>query len=370
MSVPVARRQLVARRGRTLAACCGVGAALLLILALNAIFAGVQQRITAFLDQTGAAVIVAQQGVTSIHMSESALPAGTDARVAAVEGVSSAQAILLISGTVERAGRRSVTYLIGADGAASLRPLTAGRMPNAGEIVLDRGSMDALGIGIGGRVTALGAPFRVSGEVSGTASIVSAVALLRRIDLVRAAQIPSDALSYVLVRAGPGTDADVLAGRIERAVPGVTATSRPRFAASERRVTGDMSTDLVRAMVLVGFVIGVCVAGLVAYTATLQQLRDFTVLRALGLDLRRSLLLLLQQIAAIVAGGLLLALISVEVLAAVVPRALPAVALDVRAGDVASAIAAAALVTIAAAALPLIRVVRVDPASAFRRSRP
>ena len=100
MSVPVARRQLVARRGRTLAASCGVGAALLLILALNAIFAGVQQRITAFLDQTSADVIVAQSGVTTIHMSQSSLPVGTEARVAAVDGVASARGILLISATV------------------------------------------------------------------------------------------------------------------------------------------------------------------------------------------------------------------------------------------------------------------------------
>lgn len=129
-----------------------------------------------------------------------------------------------------------------------------------------------------------------------------------------------------------------------------------------------MSTDLVRGMVLVGFIVGICVAGLVAYTATLQQLRDFTVLRALGLDLSRSVLLLLRQIVAIVLGGFLLALALVYALAAAVPRVMPAVALDVRAVDIGSALLAAILVALVAAVLPLIRVARVDPASAFRRS--
>ena len=125
MSVPVARRQLVARRGRTISACLGIGAALLLILALNAIFAGVQMRITSFLDQTGADVVVAQRGVTTIHMSQSALPPRAPARIARVPGVASAQGVLLISASVERNGQRSVTYLIGSDdpaGPASTAP--------------------------------------------------------------------------------------------------------------------------------------------------------------------------------------------------------------------------------------------------------
>ncbi len=368
MSVPLARRQLVARRGRSLAASGGVAAALLLVLALNAIFAGVQQRITAFLDQTQADVIVAQQGVTSIHMSQSALAPDTAERARAIPGVAMAHGILLISASVERGGTRAVTYLIGTDGQKTLLPLTAGRPPGSGEIVLDRASLQTLGVNLGSTVEALEAPLRVSGEISGTASIVSAVALLRRGDLARAARISADSLSYVLVRAQPGVEPATLARRIERALPGVTATTRARFAASERRVTGDMSTDLVSGMVLVGFIVGICVAGLVAYTATLQQLRDFTVLRALGLDLSRSLLLLLRQIVAIVLGGFLLALALVYILAAAVPRMMPAVTLDVRAADIGSALLAAILVALVAAALPLIRVARVDPASAFRRS--
>jgi uncharacterized protein (DUF697 family) len=38
---------------------------------------------------------------------------------------------------------------------------------------------------------------------------------------------------------------------------------------------GDIATDIVRGMILVGFVIGVAVAALVAYSATLAQLRDY-----------------------------------------------------------------------------------------------
>jgi putative ABC transport system permease protein len=128
-----------------------------------------------------------------------------------------------------------------------------------------------------------------------------------------------------------------------------------------------MTTDIVRAMILVGFVIGVAVAGLVAYSVTLSQLRDYAVLRALGLRARRALALATAQVAATVVAGLLLALAFVWVLAAILPSLSPTLILAIRTGDVAQALGVAAAVTLAAAAFPVLRVARIDPASVFRR---
>ena len=97
-------------------------------------------------------------------------------------------------------------------------------------------------------------------------------------------------------------------------MPGVTASTRAEFSRSGAAV-GDMSTDIVRSMIFVGFVIGVAVAGLVAYNAMLSQLRDYAVLRALGLRARAALGLVLAQVGALVALGLALALGLVALLA-------------------------------------------------------
>jgi putative ABC transport system permease protein len=128
-----------------------------------------------------------------------------------------------------------------------------------------------------------------------------------------------------------------------------------------------MTTDIVRAMILVGFVIGVAVAGLVAYSVTLCQLRDYAILRALGLRARRALALATAQVAATVVAGFLLALAFVWVLAAILPSLSPTLVLAIRTGDVAQALGVAVAVTLAAAAFPVLRVARIDPASVFRR---
>ena len=365
MSVPLARRQLLFRKGRALAGVAGIAAALLLVLALKAIFAGINDRLTAYIDASGADVIVAQQGVDTMHMTQSALPEQVVAALAAVPGVAEAKPILYVPAMIERGEKRGIVYLIGDDFGGPL-PLSAGRRPRSGEIVLERTLAERLGAPPASRVRAFGQAFRVSGEVEGLASILNSVAFVRRQDLAGLLESVG-VVSYIFVRARPDIGDTELAARIEASVPGVTASTRAAFARSERRVVGDMTTDIVRAMILVGFVIGVAVAGLVAYSSSLSQLRDYAVLRALGLRASGALAVAVAQVGATVAAGFLLALVFVWALAAILPGLTPTLVLAIRAGDIAQALGVAAAVTLAAAAFPVLRVARVDPASVFRR---
>jgi putative ABC transport system permease protein len=360
--VPLARRQLLAKRGRTLAGLFGIAAALLLVLALNAIFAGIEGRLTAYINRSGADVIVAQEGVQTMHMTQSALPERDVRAIAAVDGVASASPILYKAVFVSRGDKSGSVALVGGGPI----PGSAHR-PTGRGIVIDEALADQLGVGLGDRVRVLGTELVVAGKVSGTAAITGSFAFIARPTLARLLHAQGLA-SYVLVRARPGTRADELAQRINARVPGVTASTRDEFAASERRVVGDMTTDIVRAMTFVGFVIGVAVAGLVAYSATLTQLRDVAVLRALGLTTRRGLTLVGAQVGFLIVGGFALALVLVAALAAIAPLLSPTLVLSIRSGDVAQAGAVAGMVALAAALVPIFRVAHVEPASVFRRS--
>jgi len=363
-NVPLARRQLLAKRGRTVAGVVGIAVALLLVLALKAIFAGMEGRLTAYIDHTGADVIVAQQGVQTMHMTQSALPTTTVAAVTRIPGVAAADGILYRGAFVQSVrGKSGIVALVGGGPVPNL---VAGTPPRPGEIVLDRALADKLGVRRGETVRVLDTPLRISGEIEGTAAISGSFAFVARPTLQRMVRA-RDVVSYVLVRARRGVAAQTLAQRIEQRVPRVTASTRQSFAASERRVVGDMSTDIVRAMILVGFVIGVAVAGLVAYSQTLMQLRDCGVLRALGLRARHALAVVLAQVGAMVAAGFALALALVWLLAIALPTLSPTLALSVRGGDVVEAAGVAGAVALGAALVPVARVVRVEPASVFRR---
>ena len=366
MSVPVARRQLLARKGRTLAGLLGIALALLLVLALKAILAGAEQRLTGYIDRSGADVIVAQKGARTMHMTESALPDRAARAIAGVPGVARATPIVYVPTMLEHGQTRALVYLIGEDASAETLPLASGRRAAAGEIVVDEALARSIGARPGTVVTSLGRRFRVVGQIAGTASLASSIALADRGYLARVLH-SEGTINYVFVRARKDVSARELATRIERSVPEVTASTRADFSRSERGLVGDMSTDIVRAMIFVGFLIGVAVAGLVAYNATLSQLRDYAVLRALGLRARRALALVFAQVGVLVVLGFALALALVAVLAWLLPRLSPTLAVSIQRGDVLLAFAVAAAVSAFAAAVPVLRVARVDPASVFRR---
>jgi putative ABC transport system permease protein len=344
----------------------GIAVALLLVLALNAIFAGMQERLTAYIERSGADIIVAQRGVDTMHMTESALPERGVAAIGAVPGVSAARPILYLPTLIERGDDRALVYLIGDDEGGGPVAVTRGRRPTSGEVLLDGVAARKLQVAPGSAVRILGKDFRVSGEVEGLASITNSVAFVPRPDLGGLLGIDG-VVSYVLVRGRPGVALDDLAARIERAVPASTASTRRAFIRSERRVVGDMSTDIVRGMTLVGFVVGVAVAALVAYSTMVAQLRDYALLRAVGLRTRRALALVIGQISVLVLGGFAVALGLAILLAATSTRLESTLVLVLRPGDVARALLVAGFVAIAAAALPIVRVSRVAPASVFRR---
>jgi putative ABC transport system permease protein len=70
----LARRSLTRNRVRFVVSVGGVALALSLTLALDAIYAGVANQLTTYIDRAGADVWVAQAGVRNLHMVASWLP--------------------------------------------------------------------------------------------------------------------------------------------------------------------------------------------------------------------------------------------------------------------------------------------------------
>lgn len=65
----------------------GVAASVLLILALQGVFAGSAKQIAIYIDQSNADLIAAQSGVKNMHMANSVIPLNLLEKVARVSGV-------------------------------------------------------------------------------------------------------------------------------------------------------------------------------------------------------------------------------------------------------------------------------------------
>jgi putative ABC transport system permease protein len=109
----LAFRNLFQNKIRLVMSVGGVALALLLILSLDAIFAGVEKQITAYINHSGADIFVSQMNVRNMHMASSSLPIASVKAVESVPGVSSVTPILYLPNIVIVGEERNLAYIIG-----------------------------------------------------------------------------------------------------------------------------------------------------------------------------------------------------------------------------------------------------------------
>ena len=347
----------------------GVALALTLIFALDAIFTGSEQRLTAYIDRSGADVWVSQSGVRNLHMAASALPSGAVQAIREVAGVATATPILYLTNRVEIGDQRNLAYIIGLPSDARAgRPwqVAAGTdLPGPGEAVIDRVIADQGGVGLGDPVAILGLRLSLAGLSEGTVTITNSIAYIALEDF--AALRGGDSVSFVLVTVEPGASPEDVVAAIEAKVPGVTAQTRQAFAAQERRVVRDMATDILAIMNAAGFLIGLAVMALSIYTATLSRRAEYGVLKALGA--RSGYLYGTVVIQALLgtAAAFGLGLTITLGLSAVVPRLVLGLDLVVGLESLIKVAALSAGIAGLSAILPILQIAGLDPAIVFKK---
>lgn len=367
--VPLARRNLFEDRRRSILAVTGVAAALVLVLVLNGVFAGAMRQVTAYIDNSPADVFVAQSSVRTMHMSITSLPDDTLAQVRAVDGVDWADNLRYTTGIVAKGDRSIITYVFGYDtatGHAGPRTIAEGDPPGDGKALVDQSAADELGIEVGDTVEILGTPLEVSGLSVGGTNIVNTTVFL---DIDQFAKLRGPGVNYVLVGAQPGVSADMLVARVAAAVPDATVQTRAEFSAQEARIVRDMATDIMSIMTIIGFLIALAVVALTLFASTLAKLREYGIVKALGGSTLRLAANVGTQAIWTIALATVLAVAMSLALGAAIGAATPNIRIVIEAGTVARTAVGALAVGLIGAAIPLRRVITVDPASAFRRAR-
>ena len=366
----LARRNLAGNRVRLLVSVGGVALALSLTIALEAIFAGVANQLTTYVDRAGADVWVAQAGVRNLHMVASWLPDSVTDQVRSVDGVADASPILYSTDTIAAGDERAVAYVIGLPPDAAMgRPwnvVDGSDQLGPGEVIVDRGFASQAGVSIGDEVTVLGGEARVVGLSDGTASLVNSVAFVSFEDFA-AMRGGAPVVSFVLVKVASGASPEEVAAEIERVVPGVTAQSRAAFAVQERRLVMDMSADVIAIMNAVGFAVGVAVVALTVYVATLARRREYGALKALGARNRFLYGVVLSQAVLSVALGFLVGLAFTELISLAVAQTDLNLDLAISAASLAKVGLFAAVIAGLAAILPIRQIAGLDPAVVFRK---
>lgn len=367
--IRLAFRNLFQNKARLLISVGGVALALLLILSLDAIFTGVERQVTAYIDSSGADIIVAQEGVRNMHMASSSLPDSVGRKVKAVPGVASVTPILYLTNNVVYGDERNLAYIIGLPKKAVMGgpwKIFSGRgQIGKDEAIIDRTIAEKSGIALGDEVEILGKKFEVVGLSEGTASLVNSVAFISMDDF-EGLRGSYGKFSFLLVKVYPAQSPEAVASRIQAQVRDVTVQTRDEFAQQERRVIKDMSTDVVTIMNLIGFLIGLAVMALTVYTSTLARRREYGMLKALGARNADLYLTVLAQALLSVILGFSFGLAITWLLSLIIPATGSNLALEVSAASLAKVGGVSLVIAALSGMLPIRQIAGLDPAMVFR----
>ncbi len=204
----LAFRNLFQQKFRLALSVGGVALAMTLIVLLNGFLAGIYVQVTAYLDNTPADLIVAQDGVTNLLSATSMLPAGTEDLARGVPGVD--QLIPIVSQFVimDIHDEKVVAYMIGYEPDAGSGPwiLKDGRPPaDDDEVVLDWIMADLHGFGLGDTIEILDEDFTIVGLSDGTNSWMNSFFFIEKRAAERLLLAP-DTTSFLLLTLDPQAD--------------------------------------------------------------------------------------------------------------------------------------------------------------------
>ena len=360
--VPLARRHLFAEPRRLAAAVSGVGLALMLILLLDGLWAGVQDQVTMYIDNAGADLYVAERGSRNFLAGASTIPVEVADDAAADPDVEWATPVRGLFSILDLHGKKVPAYMVGSvpgrpGGAWSMK---TGRAPRAlNEVVVGDLIQRRHGVEPGDRIEILGRPFGVVGVADASTFMTSFVFITHEAS-DELLQTPGTT-SFVLVR----TDRPA-AVRERLAAGGAYAVLDPsQLRESDRSVFTRAFGAPLRVMRLVAFAAGTLIIALTAFTSIAERRREYGIIKAMGAGLGRLVSVALGQTLMLAVLGLAAGAIFLVGGRQIIEWTRPQFLIVITAGSVARTVVVALLMGTLAAVLPARRLASLDPASAY-----
>lgn len=361
--VPLGRRTMLADRRRLATSALGVGASIALILLLEGLWGGLLIQISAYEDHVNTSFFVRQTGTKTL--AEGVVPTSALQNVRAVGGVQEADAVIARSVILDLHGTRQAALVIGyrPGGLGGPWRMSAGRaVQRDDEVVIDETLAADHGIALNDRMSLLGRSMRVVGFSTGTRSFMG-VTLVFVSDhtAIQLFAMPKTA-TFILARASdPAAAATAITGRT-----GLAVVQTSTVAAADRALYTRIFGSPLKLMVLIAFAAGTLIVALTTYSAIVDRVREYGIVRAMGATNRRLFAVVLGQTLVLTTFGTIAGWFLMAAATRIIAVLRPQFLVSLSPGTAVGIVAAAALMALLAAIVPTRRVTRLDPASVYR----
>jgi len=365
----VARKNLFSERTRLAISVGGIALSVLLITFLLSLFRGWNEKVGGFVEEVDADIWIAREGTTDFLAAASILPTeGADEQISRIQSIERWSPLIVRPMAATKDGTEMDVELVGFDTQSGLggpvRIEEGKGVPGPGEVVVDEELSRRYGVDVGDTIGAGGRDWEVVGKSSG-GDFVAAQTIFVALDQAEDALEMEGFATFFLLQVRPGRE-KVVVGFIEKGQPGVVAVTGDEFAAATReRALGDV-IPILSVILVLAFIVGLAVAGLTIYTATVEKTREYGILKAVGFTNGYLYRVVFEQ--SLVTGflGFVLGAGLTLLAGPFVRDFVPQFVLFVRWQDVLAVAGFTLLMAVLAAYVPVRRLAAIDPVEVFK----
>jgi putative ABC transport system permease protein len=282
----VTRKNLLSERTRLAISVGGVALSVLLIAFLLSLYRGWNDKVGRFVEDVDADIWIAREGTKDFfRAAASILPEEASGELPSLPGLKQASPLIVRPMTATKDGTEMEVQFVGYDPQTALggpvRIEEGEESPGPGEIIVDEALSDRYGVGIGDSVTAGGRDWEVVGKSSG-GDLVASQTVFVTLDQAQEALGMEGLVSFFLVQLRDPGEREEVALAIESAQPGIWAMTSEEFAAATRDRIVRNIMPILMVILVVAFIVGLVVAALTIYTATVEKAREYGILKAVG----------------------------------------------------------------------------------------
>jgi len=296
----------------------GIGISIALIFINQGFQDGMLRQIKAYLLGTGADIFISQEGVDSFLFSSSALPFAAKADFLRVSGVEQVTDVVAGLAMFDYQNDKTPVMVIGFDPNKDVggpwqlkqgqplepvplyqKTIAAGtatgllkKQIKPKEAIFDYALSKKYGLEVGDDVEIQDYDFKIVGLSGGTTSWITSPIFMSRESARNIFKKSADVTSFFLINVKDGYDVQAVKdqialrsadySKISKRVSGIEVFTASELAQKDADFTEELFISMMGIITLLTFLIGVLIIGMVIYILTLEKLRDFAVLKAVG----------------------------------------------------------------------------------------
>lgn len=386
--ISYARKNLSSQKLRFLISVTGVAFSVFLMIFLMGIYNAFTVIATSYLNSTGTDILVAQKGARSMSHTFSRLDKN---KVGLSQSIAGGKAYGLVSRTVEAKvreldGSKIVDYpgrgetdnaeatesqiqIIGYDtesGVGGPKIILAGNsVPGHREIIIDKVFARKNDLWLGDQIEAFGEVLTISGITDKQNMLIYSRGFM---DIKELQEIlkEKDSVNFVLLNLADPLQSQATAEKLNREIDGVSAYTTSEFA----RMNGEEITEsflpIILVVTIIGFMTGAVVIAMTIYTSTIEKLREFGVLKAIGASNKTLFLIVFEQALWYSLGGYLGGIILTLIITKIAMELVPVIIAEYTPTIYILVFAATLIMSVVASFIPIRKISKIDPAMVFK----